>query len=136
MEHTFGRLVYLASPYTHPDKVVEAQRYNAVLSAWRFLLENRSDYHYFGTEYHFFVPIVQSHQLSIMESGLPGDWQFWATYDTTMISRSDEFWVLTLPGFKESVGVSAERQIAANLGLPIRFLVPQGDHYRLTSAEP
>lgn len=129
MDNRFGKLVYLASPYTHKDKAVEVQRYEAVLAAWRWLLENNADYHYF-------VPIIPSHQLCVGGRTLPGDWKFWAAFDSMMISRCDEFWVLTLPGFKESVGVTAERKLAAELGLPIRFLVPNADVYNLVKTEP
>lgn len=127
-----GTLVYLASPYTHKSKAIEAARYDAVLYAWRWLLGNKPEYHYF-------VPIVMSHQLCITGAGLPGDWKFWASFDSAMIGRSQEFWALCITGWKTSVGVTAERQLAAELGLPIRFLVPdlsQDDGYILQDVEP
>jgi hypothetical protein len=123
-----GKLIYLASPYTHIDKQVEAQRYAAVLAAWKWLIDNHSDLH-------FFVPIVQSHQLCVL-GGLPGDWKFWADFDSTMISKCAEFWVFCGLGFSQSVGVNAERGIAAEYGLPIRFLVPINDGYEITVDEP
>jgi hypothetical protein len=119
----------LASPYTDPDKAVEAGRYEAVLAAWRWLLENR-------TSFHYYVPIVQSHQLCVGGRGLPGDWTFWAEFDGTMIGKCNEFWVLCIAGFKKSVGITAERKLAAGLGLPIRFLVPDGDGFNVSEHEP
>lgn len=120
--------MYLASPYTHPDKAVEAQRFESVLSAWNWLIQNNHDWH-------FFVPIVQSHALCT-SGHTPGDWKFWADFDGTMISKCQEFWVLCIPGWETSVGVSAERKIAAELGLPIRFLIPTVNGYEIADAIP
>ena len=64
------------------------------------------------------------------------EWEFWANFDTTLLSKCEEFWVLCVPGFRESVGIKAERSVAAGLGLPMRFLVPSGDGYTVTADEP
>lgn len=128
MSTVTGRLAYLASPYTHTDKAIEMQRYEAALNAWKWLLANDQNIH-------FFVPIVQSHQLCV-RGGLPGDWKFWADFDGTMLSRCQELWVLAIPGFQQSTGVNAEIKIATELGLPIKYLVPQGDTYEVSTSPP
>lgn len=123
-----NRLVYLASPYTHLDKKIEARRYEAALAAWVWLIKNQPDLN-------FYSPITQSHSLCVY-AGTPGDWKFWARFDETMISKCCEFWVLCLEGFSKSVGIAAEREIAGHLGLPIRFLVPTSIGYDIVVEEP
>ena len=123
-----GKLVYLASPYTHADKAVEASRYRAVLLAWRWLIDNNRDFH-------FFVPIVQSHQLCA-SGDVPVEWHFWADFDGTMLSKCEQLWALCIPGWRDSVGVRAERRMAEELGLPVRFLLPDGRAYLVLEEEP
>jgi hypothetical protein len=72
---------------------------------------------------HVFSPIAHTHPIAA--HGLPGDWDFWQTYDRLMLSRCDELAVLCLPGWRESVGVRAEIDIATRLGLPARFIPEQ-----------
>lgn len=127
IEHK-GRLVYLASPYSSPDKALQEYRFVAVAIAAGWVMNNYPDLK-------FFSPITHTHPIA-MHCKLPGHWEFWATYDQCMLSRCDEFWVLAIPGFKESTGVNAERKIAAELGLPIKFLVPNGTEYELSDVEP
>ena len=81
---------------------------------------------------HVFSPIVHGYALEV--HGLPGDWEFWQGYDRLMLSRCDELAVLCLPGWRESVGVRAEIDIAGRLGLPARF-IPESTQ-PLTEGEP
>jgi hypothetical protein len=128
MEH-FGRLVYLASPLTHSDPAVRAERTVAVSRACGWLMTNRSDVF-------FFSPIAAVDVIA-RECKLPYEWQWWAAIDECMLSRCEEFWVLCIPGFKKSTGVTAEREIAKRLGIPIKFVIPQEDKtYVVNDVEP
>lgn len=128
MEH-FGKLVYLASPLTNADPAVRKERTVAVSRACGWLMSNRQDFF-------FFSPIAAVDTIS-REHSLPYKWEFWAALDECMLSRCEEFWILCIPGFKNSTGVSAERVIAARLGLPLRFVIPQPDNtYIVTDTEP
>lgn len=128
MSH-YGRLVYLASPLTHSDAAVRQQRTVAVAKAAGWLMANRRDYFFFSPVC-FGTPIAA-------ECTLPYEWQFWAEIDECMLSRCDEIWILTIPGFKSSTGVNAERQIAERLALPCRFVIPQPDgSYAVSDTEP
>lgn len=128
MEH-FGRLVYLASPLTNPDAAVRAQRTAAVGKACGWLMNNRQDVF-------FFSPICSADAIA-KECELPYQWEFWSAIDECMLSRCEEIWVLCIPGFQKSTGVTAERKIAARLGLPLKFVIPQEDStYVVTDVEP
>jgi len=103
-------MIYLASPYTHPDRDVREIRFRAVCAfAAEMMRQGR----------HVFSPIAHTHPIAA--HGLPGDWAFWESYDRDMIARCDEVAVLCLPGWEESKGVRAEIAIAVDLGLPVRY---------------
>jgi hypothetical protein len=104
-----GLFVYLASPYTgsiqeQQQRFVEAQ----AATAW---LLNKGVFVY--------SPIGACHPLANLHK-LPTDWKFWAEYDKMFISRVDEFWVLKIPGWDRSVGVTAEIKFAREIGKPIK----------------
>ncbi len=106
-------MIYLASPYSHPDPAVRATRYQqACWHAVRLMREGRLVY----------SPIVHSHPLG--ELGLPSDWPFWAEHNRDMLGVSSRLVVLALDGWDESVGVAAEIEIARELGLPVEFEAP------------
>ena len=107
-------MIYLASPYSHPDPEVRAARLRQTCRhAARLVRKGRLVY----------SPIAHSHMLA--EQGLPADWPFWAEHSRWMLSACRELVVLALPGWEESTGVKAEVEIAQGLGLPVRFVAPE-----------
>lgn len=117
-------MIYLASPYSHPSSFEREKRFRAVCHAAATL---------FGRGIHVFSPIVHSHPLAILPGhDLPGDWAFWRSFDERMIGMCDELWVLKIDGWMDSVGVSAEIQIAAEMDKPVRHVSLD----ELTTIEP
>ncbi len=101
-------MIYLASPYSHPDPAVREHRYReACRSAARLMRAG----------HHVFSPIAHSH--GIAEHGVPGDWAYWESLDRHLLKMCDEMGVLMLDGWYESKGVQAEIRIARELGKPI-----------------
>ncbi|HXH21718.1 MAG TPA: DUF1937 family protein [Dehalococcoidia bacterium] len=110
-------MIYLASPYSHPDPAVRERRFRtACRLAAAFLRAGML----------VFSPIAHSHPL--VEFGLPTDWRFWERYDRAHLERCDEVVVLMMDGWKESAGVQAEVRIARELGKPVRFLGVEEAH--------
>ena len=101
----FGKMVYLASPYTHENREVETERFIAAVKACGWLMVNISDVQM------IYSPIAHTHPIADVCT-LPGFWSFWEACDKCMLSRCDEIWILTLDGWETSTGVTAERQIA------------------------
>lgn len=109
-------LIYLASPYSHPDPAVRAARFEAVCRvAGRLMAEGR------------FVFSLIAHTHPIAEvCALPLDFTYWAAYDRRMLEACDALAVLCLEGWQESVGVAAELALAAELGKPVEWLAVTG----------
>lgn len=107
-------MIYLASPYSHPNSEVREQRFRAACHAAAGLLASGQT---------VFSPIVHGHPL--VGHGLPTDWPFWERFDRDHLARCDEVVVLMLAGWRESVGVAAEIRIAEELGKPVRYLAPE-----------
>jgi hypothetical protein len=103
-------MIYLASPYSHPDPVVREQRFQAACRATAALLRAGEA---------VFSPIVHGHPLA--DYGLPTGWEFWERFNRTFLERCDEVVVLMLDGWRQSVGVQAEIRIAQELGKPARY---------------
>lgn len=106
-------MIYLASPYTHPNAEIQAKRYQETLQIVTKM---------FGQGYHVLNPIVYGYW--IIQSGSKGDWQTWANFDTVILNLCDQFWVLKLDGWDKSVGIAAEIKIAKSLGRDIVFVEP------------
>lgn len=104
--------IYVASPYTHPDPAVAQARYERVadysakcMLAGEFVFSPIAHHH----------PIAQRHVM-------PTDWEFWKRIDTAMLASSVGMRVLMMPGWEKSVGVTAEIEIAKELGIPVEFV--------------
>lgn len=108
-------MIYLASPFSHPDPMVRQARFEAACRAAAELTRQGKT---------VFAPVV--HSYAIAKYGLPDDWKFWQRHDRRFLEACDEVLVLTLPGWEESVGVQAEIAIARELGKPVRLLSPRG----------
>jgi len=95
-------MIYLASPYSHPDPRMREERFRVACQAAAKLMRNGEV---------VFSPIAHGH--CIAQHGLPTDWRFWERHDREQLMRCDEVVVLTMDGWRESEGVQAEIRIAA-----------------------
>jgi nucleoside 2-deoxyribosyltransferase len=107
-------LIYLASPYSHADVRVRQHRFEVACQAAAALLRA-------GVA--VFSPIAHSHPIA--RFGLPTSWDYWARLDREYLARCDVLAVLTLVGWRESVGVQAEIALARELGLPVVYVAPE-----------
>ena len=96
---------YLASPYSDPDPKVRLWRYEEALNACVHLTRKR---------YIIYSPIVHFHHAANIHD-MPLDAQFWWTHNSTMLSVANTLFILTLPGWKNSVGIRQEWRQALSL---------------------
>ena len=108
-------MIYLASPYTHPDADVREQRFEAACRAASRLLQEGHP---------VFAPIVHGHPM--VSCGLPTDWSFWSPFCRQYIEACQQVVVLMLDGWETSVGVQAEIEIATSLGKPVWYRAQAG----------
>ena len=87
----------------------------------RFEAVNRAAGRLFAQGRVVFSPISQNHPIAEAH-GLPKGWEFWQHFDQVYLSLSKELIVLRLPGWEESIGVTAERALAYSMGIPISFI--------------
>lgn len=104
-------MIYLASPYSHPDADVRVQRFDDVCRAAATLMR---------AGIVVFSPIAHSHPIA--QFGMPTNWEFWSHLDREFLARCDMLAVLTLPGW-------GERRRAS--GNPHRRRVETASHLRI-----
>ena len=109
-------MIYLASPYSHPDPDVRHARFR---SACHFAAQLAGDGHV------VFCPIA--HSVPMEKYGnLPGTWGFWQRQDLPMLDLARELHVAAFPGWKDSEGVQAEiDHWLSNGGSPVFYHIFQ-----------
>jgi hypothetical protein len=117
-----SELVYLASPYSHPDPSVRLARFEAACRAAGELMRRGQL---------VFSPIAHSHPIACC-CDLPKGWDFWERYDRVMLDACGRLVVLCLDGWQQSVGVRAEIEIMRAAGKPVEY-IPEPE---LTTATP
>lgn len=114
-------MIYLASPYAHHDPVVMQFRYEQAAM-------------YVSNSYKARIPmyssIVHNHPIALL-GGLPRTWEFWREIDLPMLRICDQLHILCLPGWKTSIGVTAEIDFAKSALIPIthQFVFFEGASY-------
>ena len=107
-------LVYLATPYSHPNPDVREERFRAVNKAAADLMRSGL---------HIYSPISHTHPIA-MAGDLPLGWDYWQAYDRAILSACCKLIVLKLDGWKDSKGVAGEIAIAHELGLDVEYHSP------------
>lgn len=107
-------LIYLATPYSHPDPQVREEQFRVV---------NRVAADLMKQGLHIFSPISHTHPIALAND-LPKGWEYWEQYDRVVLKVSEKLIVLRQSGWQDSVGVSAEIEIANDLNLCVEFIDP------------
>ena len=104
--------IYIASPYTHADPAVMEERYQMAMEFTAYCMKNSEV---------VYSPIVHCHVMAQVYK-LPTNWAFWRMFDLRMIKKAKEIRVMMLPGWKESVGVTAEIEFAETMEIPVTYV--------------
>jgi len=105
-------IIYLASPYSHPEAAVRQYRYEQACKAAAWLMKQGGL---------VFSPIAHSHPIAT-NATLPLDWQYWKKFDEVMLLNAKTLAVLKLDEWEKSTGIKAEIEIAEDLSIPIIYL--------------
>lgn len=109
-------MIYLASPYSHPDPQVRASRYSSVLPVLAALAHKRiSVYspivHWYNVEIHCGMDLT-AHDL-------------WKWSDCDMMNLCTDGLFLKIDGWKTSRGMEHEEQFLRNLAKPVAWVYPE-----------
>jgi len=117
------KLIYLAVPFSHPLKEVRDARNYVVNHVAASMIRD-------GLA--VFSPISHSTDImKLLQNGtqLTNGWEVMCRTDMRLLSHCDEMWIITLPGWEKSVGVTAEKKKAEELGIPVKMLDDVAAHY-------
>jgi hypothetical protein len=107
-----NKLIFIASPFGHPDGVVRNKRLNATRSLIAKIIKEGNA---------AFSPIANT--LSIAdEYGIKSNPVLWKSYCKLMLSKSDELLVYKQDGWDSAPGVLEEIEYAKEIGIPIVYL--------------
>lgn len=110
------RIIYLGSPYSHPDFSVRRDRYLAVTRAAVAIGR---------TGIRVYSPVTLGHIYdALSEHEIPYDWDYWAEMDRRFIRVCHELWIYCQDGWIQSRGVQRELAYAKTIGMPHRLLSP------------
>lgn len=111
-------MIYLASPYSHPERHVEVARFKSARQCAAHLTFIR------GLD--VFSPIVYGHELAVAFD-LPTSASVWHRFNTSMLRLATEMYVLKIGGWDTSLGVAEELSQARSLYVPIRYVDELGE---------
>lgn len=107
-------LVYLATPYSKfPGGPLLAYE-TAARVAGKMLLEG----------YYVYSPIAHTHPIATIAGIDPFNHDIWLPFDEVMMSAADSLAVATLPGWRDSYGVSHEIAAFKRMDKPIFYIDP------------
>lgn len=107
-------MIYLASPYSHPDPRVRQERFMAARTFTLFHMRAGKT---------IISPVVYGHQFAV-NFGMPITYEFWAKLNENLLIAADQMWVLMLEGWKESEGIKHEISYADTSFIPVEFKEP------------
>lgn len=118
-------MIYLASPYSHPESTVRESRFNEVCSKAAELIKDG---------YIVFCPIAMSHPIANLDRSLSTDFESWKDLDRYFLNMSDEVWVYQIPGWDASKGVKWEIEYAQKNRKVVRYLSYKEKKLKLNSS--
>ncbi len=102
-------VVYLATPYSHPDAMKRDERYRqSIFLCGHLLRQGISPY----------SPICHSHPIADAMR-LPFAYDYWRQLDERFIRACDCVCVAQMDGWHESVGIQSEVALAESLDIPV-----------------
>lgn len=121
-------LTFISSPYSHQDPDTEAMRARLAGDFAAYCWRDRGLIP--------ISPIAHWHDIG-RRNRLPGNAMAWVAWNKTLVQKSDMMYVLCLPGWRDSLGVSYEVQFARDAEVPVFYAIPMGgDAYKITSRAP
>lgn len=93
-------IIYLSSPFTGTNEEQD----------WRVQSVGRATRHFAKEGLQVFSPILYGSAV-----GIDATWDWWMAFDLKLLRAMDEFWLLQINGWRQSVGCYKELQAAKDL---------------------
>ena len=106
------KLIYVASPYSHPDNDVREN--NFVIVAYLVAELTKQGLVCIS-------PIVVGHTL-LKFRDMPSDWEFWTNFCLSFLEKCSEMIVYKMPGWDKSRGVAEEIEFAKEHNIKITYM--------------
>lgn len=110
-----SKLIYLASPYSHPNDDIREMNYKIVSKIAADMVSEGNV---------VLSPISYGHNL-LNFCEMPSDWDFWYNFCVTFLLKCDELIVVKMAGWDVSKGVLEEIEIAKKHNIKISFTEPK-----------
>jgi hypothetical protein len=117
-------VIYLASPYSHPDPKVRQSRFEAACRCAADLMRMGKV---------VYCAVAHTHPIAVAGK-LPNGWSFWKDQDAPFLRLATELYILQLKGWDKSVGIQAERDFMWTAGKPVHFI--PGEFYERGPRDP
>lgn len=115
-------MIYLATPYSHPDPQVRHERFFAAVTE----AAERT-----ARGVLCYSPIAHSHHIAQLLSVIPhdleadpGSFDAWRNHSLDMLRRCDSMEVVMMDGWRESIGIAGEIQYAEANGIIVEYAEP------------
>ena len=106
-------MIYLCSVYSYKaDKALMQKRYEYVEKRTATMLKSLIT---------VFSPIVHCHNMA-QKYDMPKTFDFWKKHDFTYIDNCNAVYVLEMPHWEKSEGITAEIAYAKRIGKPVRYV--------------
>lgn len=112
-------LVYVASPFSHSSARIRFNRRMAAIDFGAWLLA-RGEFPFVPIA--FIPPLAEVHDLPLSDAP-------WRAFNEAFQSHCSALYVLCIPGWAESLGVSREHQFAKSLSQPVTLFEPVDNGY-------
>jgi hypothetical protein len=119
-------MIYFGTPYSDVNPAVVNERVHLTLVATASLIRR-------GLV--IYSPIAHCHDLAL-RFGLPTDAAFWERINRDFLEAAKEFYALCIPGWRTSIGLTREFEIARQLKLPIGYVTMDHLNVRISPNEP
>lgn len=107
--------IYLATPYSHPDKEIREKRYiHACQIAGKLMRQGEK----------VFCPIAHSHPIETVGMSERQSADFWLDQDFAILKHAEMLMVCMMPGWAESHGVNEEINFAHTNKIPVCYIEP------------
>ena len=112
--------IYLAHAYRHKDRAVEDDRIKkSAQVAGSLILYGKNN----GVDINVLAPVLHNSTIYRTNDFSPEEMtHVFKTFDFFMLAKADIAVVLTLPGWRESVGVQEEIKFCQEKGIPVRYM--------------